>query len=136
MNARSRPARSCTHSRHEVLVGDAITRARLDVPNVTPTTEAVVFRFAPVAPGTSVRLRMSETYTDSARYRLVNGELVWDRAFGRPANAVVLPAGWVLTNSAIPTTVSTLPDGRVRLDFLNPRPDEVATLITARRRAP
>lgn len=122
--------------RHEVLVGDAITRARLDVPNVTPTTEAVVFRFAPVAPGTSVRLRMSETYTDSARYRLVNGELVWDRAFGRPANAVVLPAGWVLTNSAIPTTVSTLPDGRVRLDFLNPRPDEVATLITARRRAP
>jgi hypothetical protein len=27
-----------------------------------------------------------------------------------------------------------LPDGRVRLDFNNPRPDEVAVLITARRR--
>jgi hypothetical protein len=122
--------------RQEVLVGDAIARAKLEVPNVTATTEAVVFRFAPVAPGASVRLRMSETYTDPARYRLVNGELVWDRALGRPANAVVLPAGWVLTNSTIPATVSTLPDGRVRLDFLNPRPDEVATLITARRRAP
>lgn len=122
--------------RYEILTGDAITRARLGVANVTATTEAVVFRFAPVAPGASVRLRMSETYTDSVRYRLVNGELVWDRAFGRPANAVVLPAGWVLTNSATPATVSTLPDGRVRLDFVNPRPDEIATLITARRRAP
>jgi hypothetical protein len=120
--------------RFEVLKGDAITRAKLDVANVTPTTEAVVFRFAPVGQGASVRLRMSETYTDSARYRLVNGELVWDRAFGRPANAVVLPVGWVLTNSSIPATVSTMSDGRVRLDFINPRPDEIATVITARRR--
>ena len=32
-------------------------------------------------------------------------------------------------------TITTLPDGRTRLDFINPRPDEVAVLITARRRA-
>ena len=120
--------------RHDVLKGEAITRAGLDVPGVTPTTEAVVFRFPAVKAGESVRLRMSETYTDSARYTVKNGELIWDRAFGRPANAVVLPAGWVLTNSSIPATVSRLPDGRVRLDFNNPRPDEVAVLITARRR--
>ena len=31
-------------------------------------------------------------------------------------------------------TVSELPDGRTRLDFVNPRPDEIAVLITARRR--
>lgn len=120
--------------RHDVLKGEAITRAGLDVQGVTPTTEAVVFRFPAVKTGESVRLRMSETYTDSARYTVKNGELIWDRAFGRPANAVVLPAGWVLTNSSIPATVSRLPDGRVRLDFNNPRPDEVAVLITARRR--
>ena len=120
--------------RHDVLKGDAITRAGLDVQGVTPTTEAVVFRFPAVKAGESVRLRMSETYTDSARYTVKNGELIWDRAFGRPANAVVLPAGWVLTNSSIPGTVSRLPDGRVRLDFNNPRPDEVAVLITARKR--
>jgi hypothetical protein len=47
---------------------------------------------------------------------------------------VVLPAGWLLTNSSIPAAVSTLPDGRIRLDFLNPRPDEIQVLITARRR--
>ena len=35
---------------------------------------------------------------------------------------------------SIPATVSTLPDGRVRLDFINPRPDEINVLITARRR--
>ena len=71
---------------------------------------------------------------DTARYKLVGDELVWDRGFGRPANAVVLPTGWALTNSSIPATVTTLPDGRVRLDFINPRPDEIQVLITARRR--
>jgi hypothetical protein len=119
----------------ETLTGDAISRAKLDVSNVTPTTEVVVFHFPAVAAGTSTRIRMSETYTDTARYKLVDDELVWDRTFGRPANAVVLPSGWRLTNSSIPATVSTLPDGRVRLDFINPRPDELAVLITARRRA-
>jgi hypothetical protein len=118
----------------ETLKGDAITRARLDVKDVTPQTEVVVFRFPPVTPGSSVRLRMFETYTDTARYKRVGDELVWDRSFGRPANAVVLPEGWMLTNSSIPAAVSTQPDGRVRLDFINPRPDEIAVLITAKRR--
>ena len=97
--------------------------------------DTVVFRFASVREGESVRLRMFETYTDTARFKLVGDELVWDRSFGRPFNAVVLPAGWILTNSSIPATVSTMPDGRVRLDFVNPRPDEIAVLITARRRS-
>jgi hypothetical protein len=119
---------------HEVFVGDAITRARLDVENITPTTEVVVFRFPAVKAGQSIRLRMFETYTDTARYKLAGDELIWDRGFGRPMNAVVLPSGWILTNSSIPATVSTLPDGRARLDFINPRPDEIQVLITARRR--
>ena len=118
----------------EVLKGDAIVTANVGETNVTPTTEAVVFRYPPVAKGASTRLRMSETYTDAVRYRVVNDELVWDRTFGRPANAVVLPTGWVLTNSSVPATVSTMSDGRVRLDFVNPRSDEIATVVTARRR--
>jgi hypothetical protein len=125
--------------RWEVVRGAAIAREGVDgaaAAGVTPATEAVVFRFDPVRPGETRRLRMQETYTDSARYGLVDGELVWDRAFGRPANAVVLPAGWVLTNSAMPASVSRLADGRVRLDFVNPRPDELAVLVTARRAAP
>lgn len=120
----------------EVLTGDAIRRAGLDVADVTPTTQVVVFHFAAVKPNGSVRLRMFETYTDSARYRLVGDTLLWDRSFGRPANAVVLPAGWYLTNSTIPGTISETADGRVRLDFINPRPDDIDVFLTARRRQP
>jgi len=118
----------------EVVTGDAIRRAGLDVPDVTPLTQVVVFHFAAVKPNGSVRLRMFETYTDSVRYRLDGDMLVWDRSFGRPANAVVLPAGWYLTNSAIPGAISETADGRVRLDFINGRPDEIEVFLTARRR--
>jgi hypothetical protein len=119
----------------EILKGEAITAARLDIGEpVRPDSEIVLIRFPPVARGASVRLRISETYTDPARYKMEGDELVWDRSFGRPRNAVVLPAGWMLTASAIPATVSVTEDGRIRLDFVNPRPDEIAVLIKARRR--
>ena len=117
----------------QIVKGNAVAGASPGASGVTASTEAVVFTFPAVKGGESVRLRMSETYTDSVRYALKGDELVWDRSFGRPANAVVLPAGWTLTNSSMPAVVSTLPDGRTRLDFVNPRPDEMAVLITARR---
>ncbi|HET9212251.1 MAG TPA: hypothetical protein VFR03_17740 [Thermoanaerobaculia bacterium] len=97
-------------------------------------SEVVVAHFPPVPPGGSVRLRISETYTDPKSYRLEGGELTFDRSFGRPRNAVVLPAGWYLTASSIPAMVSETSDGRIRLDFVNPRNDEIDVLIKARRR--
>jgi len=120
----------------QLLKGPAITAAGItdpDLKTVDANSEVVVFPFAPLKPGQSIRLRMSETYTDPGRYTVVGDELVFDRTFGRPANAVVLPAGWALTNSTSPARVSTLPDGRIRLDFINPRPDELEVLITARK---
>ena len=121
----------------EILKGAAITAARLDIGEpVRPDSEIVVIRFPAVARGSSLRLRISETYTDAARYRVEGDELVWDRSFGRPRNAVVLPAGWTLTATSIPATISETGEGRIRLDFVNPRPDEIAVLIKARRRAP
>jgi hypothetical protein len=120
----------------ETLRGEEITRAVLDVGEpVGPETEVVVIRFPPVAKGRSVRLRISETYTDEKSYRLEGKELVFDRSFGRPRNAVVLPAGWYLTASAVPATVSQTADGRIRLDFVNPRNDEIGVLIRAARRS-
>ena len=117
------------------LKGAEITRAAIDIgEEVKPETELVVIPFPAVKKGQSVRLRISETYTDSVRYRVEGDELVWDRSFGRPTNAVVLPDGWYLTHSAVPATVSLTSDGRVRLDFVNPRLDEIAVLIVARRR--
>ena len=133
-NPRARVLDTGEELKHEVIKGEAITKANVGVRNVTPASEIVVFRFAPVPKGGSTRLRMYETYTDTARYKVLNGELIWNRAFGRPTNAVVLPAGWALTNSSIPAAVTELPDGRTRLDFINPRPDEVNVLITAKRK--
>jgi hypothetical protein len=102
---------------------------------VTPATQIVVIPFTPVKKGQSIRLRISETYTGPASYRIEGDELVFDRSLGRPRNAVVLPSGWYLTASAIPATVTQLPDGRIRLDFWNGRPDAVDVLIKAKRLA-
>ncbi len=119
--------------RTETLKGPAIAAAGGAAPGATAETEAVLFRFTPPKAGESRRLRFAETYTDPERYRRDGDTLIWDRSFGRPVNAVVLPAGWSLTNSSVPATISRLPDGRVRLDFINPRTDELGVLITARR---
>ncbi|MCC6316725.1 MAG: hypothetical protein IT361_03455 [Gemmatimonadaceae bacterium] len=120
----------------QTLKGAQIAQAQVDIGQaVTPETEVVVIRFPPPGAGESVRLRIAETYTDPARYRLDEGDLlVWDRAFGRPVNAMVLPAGWYVTNCSVPAVVTLEPDGRVRLTFENPRTDEVSVLLTGRRR--
>ena len=120
----------------ETLKGDAITRANVDIGEpVTSSSEAVVIRFPAIVAGRSVRLRISETYTDPNRYGVVGDTLVWHRRFGRPRNIVVLPAGWYVTASAVPAAVSLTEDGRVQLEFVNPRLDEVDVLIKARRRS-
>ena len=117
------------------LKGGEITAGRIDIGQaVKPETEVVVIDFPPVKAGESVRLRISETYSDPDRYALRGDTLVWDRAFGRPANAMVLPAGWALANCSVPATVSRTDDGRTRLDFVNPRNDDIAVLVTAVRR--
>ncbi|MEP6800411.1 MAG: hypothetical protein ABJC07_00635 [Acidobacteriota bacterium] len=117
------------------LRGEEISRAKVEIGEpVQPDSEAVVVRFPPVRKGRSVRIRISETYTDPKSYRLEGEELVFDRSFGRPRNSVILPSGWYLTASSIPAAVSETEDGRIRLSFVNGRPDEIAVLLRARRR--
>jgi hypothetical protein len=123
--------------RVEIVKGQALLEAKVDVGDALASdSDVVVIRFKPVAKGASVRLRISETYTDPGRYGLVGGELVWDRTLGRPRNTVVLPAGFTLTACSVPAVVSQTEDGRTRLDLENARPDELAVLIKARRRTP
>ena len=118
----------------EKLLGDAIPTGWLEPGEaITRETEVVVVSFPAVREGESVRLRISETYTDPRSYRLEGGQLIFDRSFGRPANAVLLPPGWALTGSSIPATVSASGD-RVRLNFVNPRNDEIHVVITAVKR--
>jgi hypothetical protein len=119
----------------ETLKGQAIADAKIDIGEaVRPESEAVVIRFPPVKKGQSVRLRIEETYTDPARYDLIEGQLLWRRSFGRPRNDMVLPAGWYLTASSIPATISQTEDGRVRLAFVNPRSDDIDVFVKGRRK--
>jgi len=117
------------------LKGEEITKAKVDIgEEVRPDSEAVVVRFPAVKKGHSARIRITETYTDAKSYRLEGEELVFDRTFGRPRNAVVLPAGWYLTACSIPATISETSDCRIRVLFVNPRPDEIAVLLKAKPR--
>jgi len=119
----------------ETLRGEEIRKKGLEVSPVGPDTEVVLVRFPAVKKGQSARLRIEETYTDPTRYGLVGDELVWHRSFGRPYNDLVLPQGWYLTVCSIPATVVQMPDGRIRLAFVNPRPDSIEVFLKARRRS-
>ena len=119
----------------ETLKGDEITKANVDIGEpVKPESEAAVVRFPAVAKGTTTRIRIRETYTDPARYRMEGDLLIWDRSFGRPRNAVILPEGYALTGSSFPAKISLTEDNRIRLDFENPRNDDVRALVHARKR--
>lgn len=121
--------------KHETLKGAEITAKQIDIGEpVTPETEIVVSHFAPVKPGQSIRLRLSETYTAPQSYRLDGSDLVFERSLGRTRNSVVLPAGWYLTASSIPAVVGETQDGRIRLDFVNNRPDSLDVYIKGRKR--
>lgn len=118
----------------ETLSGAELKKRGLDAGEpVTDTTQIVVISFPVVKQGQSARLRITETYTDPNRYLLDGEELVWDRAFGRPRNTVVLPAGWTVVANSIPAAISQDADGRQRLYFENGRNDEIQVLIRARR---
>ena len=121
----------------ETLSGAELKKRGLDAGEpVTDATQIVVISFPAIKHGQSARLRITETYTDPGRYLIDGDELVWDRAFGRPRNSVVLPAGWTVVASSTPGTITQDPDGRQRLYFENNRNDEIQVLIRARRFTP
>ncbi len=124
----------------QVLQAKQMSGAELDASginvgeSVDAKAQVVVIPFTPLKAGQTLRLRIAETYTAPVSYRLEGDDLVFDRSLGRPRNAVVLPSGWYCTFSAAPATVSQLPDGRVRLDYWDDRPEGLDVLLKARRR--
>jgi hypothetical protein len=87
----------------------------------------------PVPKGGETRIRIFKTYTDAPSYYLKDDRLVFDRPLGIKRNVVILPAGWELVGSASPAMVSTGPDGRIHVSFLNDRDDQLPVKIVARR---
>jgi hypothetical protein len=90
----------------------------------------------PVPENGSVRIRVQETYTDAERYFVdKNGELVWDRTFGRPRNTMILPQGWQLISCNTPAIISEDAEGRIVLNLNNPRNDELHVVVRAKKRS-
>jgi hypothetical protein len=102
---------------------------------VAPTARVVVIPFAALKAGQTLAAAHCGDLHGAVELQTRHGdELVFDRSLGRPRNAVVLPSGWYCTFSAVPATVSQLPDGSVRLDYWDDRPEAVDVLIKAKRR--
>jgi hypothetical protein len=87
----------------------------------------------PVPKGAETRIRIYKTYTDPPSYYEKDDSFVFDRPLGIKRNVVVLPKAYELTGSASPAIVSTDPDGRLRLSFLNDRNDQLPVRIQARK---
>ncbi len=119
----------------ETITGKTARDRKLEVGEVKDNSEIVVTYLArPNSAGTTNRIRLKETYADSKSLYLDGDELVWDRSFGRLRNTIVLPSGWYLTALSAPSTIQTLPDGRVSIYTVNPRNDDVRVYLRARRR--
>ena len=115
--------------------GAELAASKINVGETAPATaRVVVIPFPALRPGQTLRLRIAETYTAPVSYKLDGDEMIFDRSLGRARNAVVLPSGWYCTFSAAPATVTQLPDGRVRLDYWDDRPEAVDVLLKAKRR--
>lgn len=119
----------------ETINGKTARDRKLAVGEVKDDSEIVVTYLArPIAAGTTNRIRLKETYVDAKSLYLDGEELVWDRSFGRLRNTVVLPSGWYLTALSAPSTIQTLPDGRVLVYTVNARNDDVRVYLRAHRR--
>ena len=87
----------------------------------------------PVPKGAETRIRIYKTYTDAPSYHETDTGFVFDRPLGIKRNVVVLPKGYELTGSASPGIVSTDPDGRLRISFVNDRDDQLPVRIVGRK---
>ena len=83
----------------------------------------------PVAKNGEARVRIFKTYTDAASYNPEGTDLVFQRSFGIKRNVIVLPPGYELLACGAPGIVSTQPDGRLRISFVNDRDDELVVKL-------
>jgi hypothetical protein len=118
----------------EVVDGKEAKASGLVPPDTPDKAEFIrVHLPGPVPKGGETRIRIFKTYTDPASYMLTDGQLVFTRPLGIKRNVIVLPKGWELVGCASPAIISTAPDGRVKVSFLNDRDDQLPVKIVARR---
>jgi len=120
----------------EVITGKQAKEQGLSGPRTPDDNHYIKVHLArPVPEGGEARLRIIKTYEDPESYWVDGDTVIFDRGLGIRANAVVLPPGYELIGSRTPGSTSTLPDGRVKVGFLNDRNDQLAVRVVGRRTA-
>jgi len=84
------------------------------------------------ADGGQARIRIVKTYKDAKSYFVQGDGIVFDRPLGIRRNAVVLPAGYQLTDCNVASQVTSEPDGRIRISFMHQAPGPAALVLKAK----
>jgi hypothetical protein len=124
-----------TSARPDDGVVDVMTGAPLTFAVVNGAIEIRLARPVP-ADGGQARLRISKTYADAKNYRRDGDGLVFDRPIPIRHAAIVLPAGYRLTECNVPAQVLADPSGRIRVSFMHQSPGVAALVLKAKKGAP
>jgi len=82
--------------------------------------------------GGQARIRIIKTYKDPKSYYRENGGIVFDRPLSIRRNAIILPAGYLLTECNLPSQILAEPDGRTRVSFMHQAPGPALLIIKAK----
>jgi hypothetical protein len=124
-----------TASKSDDAVVDVMTAAPLKFAVTNNAIEVQLARPVP-ADGGQARLRITKTYQDVKGYRRDRDGLVFDRAIPIRHAAIILPAGYQLTDCNVPSQVLADPDGRIRVSFMYQAPGTAPLVLKAKPGAP
>lgn len=113
-----------------VAAADAVQHGLNGKPNADSYIQVTLAH--PVPKDGEARVRIFKTYKDAASYGGEGNELFFERGLGIKRNIVVLPRGYELIGCSAPGIVSTQPDGRIRVSFVNDRDDELMVKLKGR----
>jgi hypothetical protein len=116
----------------EIFRGPALARAGIAFRDpIREGSEVVAIRVPALHADDTVEIRIPRAYTDRRRATATD-HAPWSWR-GRPANSVMLPHGWLLIESSVPTIVSRTGDGRTRIEFDAPDTDTTEVVLTVQR---
>jgi hypothetical protein len=124
-----------TVNKSDDAVVDVMTGAPLKYAVTNGAIEVQLARPVP-ADGGQARLRIIKTYTDLKNYRRDGDGLAFDRAIPIRHAAIILPAGYQLTECNVPSQVLADPDGRIRVSFMYQAPGAAPLILKAKSGAP
>src|SRR4029077_15651666 len=114
---------------------DLMSGAPLKYAVSASSVDVTLARAVPAAAG-QARMRITKTYKDAKNYRRDGDGLIFDRAVPIRHAAIILPAGYQLTECNVAAQVLADPDGRIRVSFMYQAPGAAPLVLKAKPGAP